>query len=73
MNYTDLDLDVYNMVKDLPEENIVFYFRAGVDNVDDFFYAKGNLQDMGGTLAKLMEQNEDLELMVVHAVNEFQK
>ena len=71
MNYTNLDLDVYGLIKDLPEENSVFYFRAGVEGQKDFFYAKGNLGELGEVLAGLMKQNEDLEQMVFHAIDIF--
>lgn len=73
MNYTDFDLDTYNRLKDLPEDNAVLYFRAGVEGVDDFFYAKGVIADLGEVLGELMKQNEDLEMVVVEAVKHFQE
>ena len=72
MNIIDLNLDMYNMVKDLPEDNVVFYFLAGPDEDTDFLYAKGDIEMMSEALANLMAQNEDLEWMVKNAIMEFQ-
>ncbi len=72
MNYVDFDLDLYNTVKALPECNSVLYFRSGAeDDSEDFFYAKGNLEDMAETLAGLMDKNEDLEYMIKLAIKDF--
>ena len=71
MNYTDFDLDTYNSLKTIPECNTVLYFRAGADGADDFFYAKGDLENMAETLAGLMDKSADLEWMVLTAANIF--
>jgi len=63
----DIDLDISSLMEGIPEDNIVFYFRAGDEDIPDFLYAKGDLMDMGATLANLMDQNEALEQMIAHA------
>ena len=72
MNYVDFDLDLYNTVKSLPECNSVLYFRSGAeDDSEDFFYAKGDLENMAATLAGLMAKNVELEWMILTAANDF--
>lgn len=68
MTRNDIDLDVYNIVKNTPEEDAVFYFRAGPSDSDDFLYAKGVICDLGEALANMMEQNEDLVTVIHEAV-----
>jgi hypothetical protein len=68
MKRNDIDLDVYNIIKDTPEEDAVFYFRAGPSDADDFLYAKGVISLMGEALANMMDQNEDLVAVVHEAV-----
>ncbi len=71
MNRNDIDLDVYALVKNLTYEDVVFYFRASDTEDKDFLYAKGQLDTMGEALAYLMTLNEDLEVMITHAVKTF--
>ena len=73
MNTNDIDLDISSLLKGIPDTNVVFYFRAYDDNAEDFFYANGNMMDMGEVLAALMEQYEDIEQMVAHACLTFNK
>ena len=73
MKRNDIDLDVAALIKNVPEDDVVFYFRAGTSDEQDFLYAKGDLADMGATLANMMHQNEDLELMIAHAVKTFRE
>ena len=68
----DIDLDVHSLVKDLAEENVVFYMRAGADDSDDFFYFRGNLDLGAETLAELMRQNEDLQYLIKQTIINFQ-
>ena len=71
MKRNDCDLDCYALMKDLSEEDVVFYFRASDTEDQDFLYAKGRLDMMGETLAHLMTLNEDLEVMIQHAIKVF--
>ena len=68
MKRNDIDLDVYNIIKGTPEEDVVFYFRAGPSDADDFLYAKGVISLLGKALANMMEQNEDLVSVINEAV-----
>ena len=72
MNITDLNLDMMNLVKDLPDDCAVFYFLTGPEEDKDFLYAKGSLDDMSEALVNLMAQHEDIEWIVKNAVMEFQ-
>lgn len=72
MNIVDLNLDMMNLVKDLPEDHTVFYFLSGRDEEEDFLYAKGNLDDMCEALVNLMDQHEDIEWLIKNAVKVFQ-
>lgn len=63
----DIDLDIAALVAKIPEDNVIFYFRAGDKEAQDFLYAKGDLMEMGETLANLMQQNPQLEQMIAHA------
>jgi hypothetical protein len=65
----DCDLDVMNLLKELPEDDASFYFRS--DPEDGFFYHVGTLENLGVTLAALMEQDENIRTMVIHAVNNY--
>ena len=72
MTVNDIDLDCAKLCAQVPPDQVVFYFRAGGDEDElDFLYAKGQLDIMGETLAELMRQNEDLELMITHAIKAF--
>ena len=73
MNIVDLNLDMMNLVKDIPEDCAVFYFLTGKEVEEDFLYAKGSLEDMGEALSNLMRQNKDIECMVRNAIIEFQQ
>lgn len=72
MNLIDVNLDMINLVKDLPEDAAVFYFLAGVDEERDFLYAKGNHELMSEALSNLMVENEDIENIVRNAIIIFQ-
>jgi len=68
----DTDLDVHSLICTLAEENVVFYFRAGAGDSDDFLYFKGDMDQGANTLAELMRQNEDLQYLIKTAIVEFQ-
>jgi len=72
MNIVDLNLDMMNLVKDLPEDCTVFYFLTGPYEDEDFLYAKGDPDVMSEALCNLMRQNEELEQIVRNAIIEFQ-
>jgi len=67
MNVNDIDLDISSLLKGIPDTNVVFYFRAYDNNAKDFFYANGDVMDMGEVLAYLMKGYKDIEQMVAHA------
>ena len=71
MNLVNLNLDMMNLVKDVPETCSVFYFLTADGEEQDFLYAKGNLDDMSEALVNLMRQNEDLEWVILNAVKDF--
>ena len=73
MNLIDLNLDMINLVKDVPEDCAVFYFLVGEGEEQDFLYAKGNLDTMAEALTNLMGQHEDIEWVVKTAVKDFQE
>ena len=73
MNLLDLNLDMINLVKDLPDDCAVFYFLTGPGEERDFLYAKGSTDIMSEALANLMAQNEELEEIVRNAVIMFQE
>ena len=66
---TDTDLDIMNLIKDLPEENTAFYFRS--DEKEGFFYGCGTTEGAGAALSVLMEQEESVRAMVFYALKEF--
>ena len=68
----DTDLDVTGLISNLGDENVVFYFRAGAKDSDDFLYFKGDMDLAAETLAELMRQNEDLQYLIKTAIIEFQ-
>lgn len=68
----DTDLDVHSLIKDLDDENVVFYFRAGAEDSNDFLYYKGCLDLGAETLAELMRQNEDLQYLIRETIINFQ-
>ena len=72
MDTLDLNLDMMNLLQDLPEDKAVFYFLVGAEEERDFLYAKGDLDIMAEALAGLMRENEQIEQMVRHAITEFQ-
>jgi len=72
MNTVDLNLDVINLVKGIPDDSVVFYFLSGEDDDRDFLYAKGDLDVMAASLANLMEENEGVEYLIREAIKEFQ-
>ena len=67
---TDTDLDIMNLIKDLPEDNASFYFRS--DDLTGFFYGCGTTEEAGEALSVLMEQEDSVRQMVFYALNEFQ-
>ncbi len=72
MNIVDLNLDMMNLVKDIPDDYAVFYFLVGEGEERDFLYAKGSLEDMSEALVNLMEQHEDIQWLIKNAVKVFQ-
>jgi hypothetical protein len=72
MNLVDLNLDMMNLVKDIPEDCAVFYFLVGEDEDTDFLFAKGNHELMSEALCHLMEENADIEWIVRDAIIQFQ-
>ena len=72
MNLIDVNLDMINLVKDLPEDAVVFYFLAGAEEERDFLYAKGQHDMMSEALSNLMTENEDIENIVRNAIVIFQ-
>ena len=72
MNIIDLNLDMMNLVKDIPEDCAVFYFLVGINEDEDFLYAKGSLEDMSESLVSLMDKHEDIEWLIKNAVKVFQ-
>jgi len=72
MNIVDLNLDIMNLVGDIPEDYAVFYFLTGEEEDKDFLYAKGDLDRMSEALVNLMSQNEELEYMIINAAKTFQ-
>jgi hypothetical protein len=60
----DIDLDIYSLAEQIPEGDVVFYFRASESDEQDFLYAKGDLQQMGEVLGVLMCQNKDLHEVI---------
>ena len=73
MNLVDLNLDMMNLVKDLPEDHAVFYFLTGDKEDNDFLYCKGSLEDMSEALVNLMSQHEDIEWLIKNSVKVFQE
>ena len=67
---TDSDLDILNLIKDLPDDNVAFYFRA--DDLTGFFYGKGGTEAAGEELSALMEQEASVRDMVFYALKEFE-
>ena len=72
MNIVDLNLDMINLVKDLPEDCAIFYFLVGNKEDQDFLYAKGDVESMAEALTNLMSEHEDIEWIVKTALNDFQ-
>jgi len=72
MNMIDVNLDIMNLVKDIPEDCAVFYFLTGQNEEEDFLFCKGSLEDMSEALVNLMSQHDDIEWLVKTAVKEFQ-
>jgi hypothetical protein len=72
MNLLDKNLDMMNLVKDIPEDCAVFYFLTGPGDSADFLYAKGDPDLMSEALSNLMRQNEELEDIVRNAIIDFQ-
>jgi len=68
---TDSDLDVMNLIKDLPETDTAFYFRS--DDEDGFYYYKGTVEQMAGAMTGLMEQDENVRSVIIHTVKNFQE
>ena len=66
----DADLDVMNIVKELPEENASFYFRSSEEDGDGFYYYRGEIEKLANALLGLMEQDENIFNIVVMAINE---
>ena len=66
---TDSDLDVMNIIRDLPETDAAFYFRA--DGDDGFYYYKGTVEQMSDALIGLMGQDENVKAVIVHTVKNF--
>ena len=66
---TDIDLDILNLIKDLPEDSTAFYFRS--DDLTGFFYGMGTTEAAGKALSLLMEQEESVRAMVFYALKEF--
>lgn len=73
MNLIDVNLDLMNLVKDLPDNVAVFYFLAGRDEERDFLYAKGDHDLMSEALSNLMIENEDIETIVRNAIIKFKE
>ena len=73
MNLIDLNLDLINLVKDIPEDHAVFYFLTGEDTETDFLYAKGSLDLMAEALAHLMAEHEDIRDIVINAIKIYQE
>ena len=73
MNIVNLNLDMMNLVKDIPEDCAVFYFLVGQEEDQDFLYAKGSLEDMSEALVNLMGQHADIEWLVKNSVKVFQE
>ena len=63
----DEDLDIMNSIRDLPDEDAAFYFRAGDD--DGFYYYTGTVEHLGETLLNLMIQDKAVLAVVAHAVD----
>lgn len=72
MNLVDLNLDIYNLAKDIPEDCAIFYFLTGDREKEDFLFCKGSLEDMSEALVNLMGQHEDIEWLIKNSVKEFQ-
>ena len=73
MNIVDLNLDIYNLVKDIPQDCTVFYFLAGENEDEDFLFCKGDLATMSEALVNLMGQHEDIEWLIKNSVKVFQE
>lgn len=73
MNIVDLNLDIYNLAKDLPTDCAIFYFLTGEMEDEDFLFCKGDLDTMSEALVNLMEQHKDIEWLVKNAVKVFQE
>ena len=68
---TDTDLDIMNLIKDLPEDSAALYFRS--DDLTGFFYGCGSTEAAGEALSLLMEQEPSVREMVFYALKEFQE
>ena len=73
MNIIDLNLDIYNLVKDISEDCAVFYFLTGENDSEDFLFCKGDLDTMSEALVNLMGQHEDIEWLIKNSVKQFQE
>ncbi len=66
---TDNDLDVMNIIRDMPDDEAAFYFRFSDD--DGFYYYTGHIEALADGLKALMEQDEAVLRIVADAINEF--
>jgi hypothetical protein len=64
----NIDLDVMNLLKEMPSGDIAFYMHSG-DTA--FYYYEGTIEDMSDTLTALMEQDEAIEKVVLLSASKF--
>jgi len=68
----NIDLDVCDLIQNIGlGDEIVLYLRGGSDEIEDFFFFKGNLEYGAEGLANLMKQSGDLQWMIVEALKIF--
>ena len=70
MNVKDTDLDAMNIIRGLPDQDNAFYFRT--DGKEGFHYYKGTICGLGEALGALMEQDDNIYEVVLHAVEIYQ-
>jgi len=64
MNVNDIDLDVSALISKVPDDHVVFYFRASGDDSKDFCQVSGNQEDMAQALANIMDQSDWIADMI---------
>lgn len=68
MNIYDIDLDISNLLGKLPEDHVMFYFRASADDSKDFAYIKGDGGDLAAALANIMSQSDTIASIIEGAL-----